>query len=184
MSNPVITRLGINQFWYRHWYSDKLFSENLQQDTSFTTFVKFYLDHGLTHTSYPFIHEYWYKPTVKKLRTSQAISNMRFYRRFFYSNDVVDIEHSFLLRNHSGEYFPMRMWIFRYLNWIILSVQWFKPIKSKKRPKSTLESKLKHIHSLHEHSHFGYRQSSTRRLKILIHLFLIKFNQLNKEYFF
>ena len=32
MGYPVITRLGINQMWYKYWYSDKAYATNIIQD--------------------------------------------------------------------------------------------------------------------------------------------------------
>ena len=69
MGNPVITRLGINQFWYKHWYSDSSRQLNLKQDDSLSLLLDLYLNYGLTFKSNPFIHEYWYKRFSKKIRT-------------------------------------------------------------------------------------------------------------------
>ena len=41
MGYPVITRIWLNQFWYRHWYSDINFKENLKQDNNFISLIKF-----------------------------------------------------------------------------------------------------------------------------------------------
>ena len=35
MGYPVITRLGINQFWYKNWYTDSDFMLNFKQDLIF-----------------------------------------------------------------------------------------------------------------------------------------------------
>ena len=58
MGNPVITRLGINQFWYKHWYSDTTTSQNIKQDDSFEKLINIYLNYGLSFNTNPFIHEY------------------------------------------------------------------------------------------------------------------------------
>ena len=111
MSNPTINRLGINQFWYKYWYSDTQYALNLQQDNLFKSLIQGYLDYGLVTKSNFFIHEYWYKfKGVKKLRlNSEFRSYNTFFRRFFYSNNIVSIEHTFLLRNNTPEYFPLRV---------------------------------------------------------------------------
>ena len=72
-------------------------------------FLKLYLNYGLTQKSHFFIHEYWYKFTQSKqikLQNEFRAYNI-FFRRFFYSNNIVGIEHTFLLRNQTPEYFPM-----------------------------------------------------------------------------
>lgn len=133
MGNPVITRLGINQFWYKHWYSDTTTSLNIKQDDSFEQLINVYLNYGLSFNTNPFIHEYWYRKSAQKVRVSEHVkNNMRFFRRFFYTNDNLSIEHTYLIRNQSGEYFPMRTWVLKYGGWIIILIHWFKPIKTKR----------------------------------------------------
>ena len=183
MSNPVITRLGINQFWYKHWYSDKFFSENLKQDISINNLVKLYLDYGLTFNSNPLVHDYWYKPTLKKLKQTFLKKKMLSYRRFFYTNQALDIDHSYLLRNKTGEYFPMKFWLFRYSGWVIFSVKWFKPFKVSKKTRFFSKTHL-NVSSIFEVSKTHNNLTNLKRLKIIIYLFLKKFNSLNKEYFF
>lgn len=131
MGYPVVTRLGINQFWYRHWYTDTFYKQNCHQDLIFERFVMLYINYGTTFKNNIFIHEYWYSKPSKVIRTLPLKSYMKHYRRFYYSNTLLGIEHSFLLRNHSGEYFPMRCWILKYNNWVILSLKFFKPLKIK-----------------------------------------------------
>ena len=132
IGSPVGTRLGINQFWYKHWYSDSCHSLNLRQDKSIEKLITLYLEYGLTFQSNPFIHEYWYRKNAKHVRVVlQNKLNVRFFRRFFYTNDSLGIEHSYLIRHKTPEFFPMRMWLFRYNGWLIISVQWFKPLKVK-----------------------------------------------------
>jgi hypothetical protein len=58
MGYPVVTRIGINQFWYHHWYSDVNYSSNLKQDNLFDKLVYMYLRYGLTLQNNPFFHEY------------------------------------------------------------------------------------------------------------------------------
>lgn len=132
MGNPVSTRLGVNQFWYKHWYSDSSRALELRQDESLETLISFYLQYGITFQTNPFIHEYWYRKNMKNIRiVVQSKLNSRFFRRYFYTNDTLSIEHSYLIRNKTPEFFPMRTWIMKYAGWVIFSVQWFKPLKIK-----------------------------------------------------
>ena len=109
ISSPVITRLGVNQFWYKHWYSDTMHADYLKQDKFLTKLIRLYLNYGLTYKSNLFIHEYWYKPNYKRLRTENTLDYSKCFRRFFYTNDTLGIEHSYLLRNKTPEYFPMKL---------------------------------------------------------------------------
>ena len=132
MGNPVSTRLGVNQFWYKHWYSDSSAALELKQDEVLEKLVLFYLQYGLTFQTNPFVHEYFYRKNLKKVRVfSHKKNNTKFFRRFFYTNETLGIEHSYLIRNKTPEYFPMRTWVLKYAGWVIFSVQWFKPLKLK-----------------------------------------------------
>lgn len=143
MGNPVITRLGLNQFWYKHWYADTVYSKTIKEDNSLKHFVNFYLNYGAEFKSNPFIHEYWYKKTFKQVRTNnQTIKNLQSFRRYFYTNDRLGIEHSYFIRYKTGEYFPMRLWVMRYGGWIFISVHWFKPVKIKSPNKYQNKQKL------------------------------------------
>ena len=143
MGNPVITRLGINQFWYKHWYSDNFYSQTLQEDALLTTFVSFYLNHAAAFKTNPFLHEYWYKNTFKPTRIDKhQYKNLQNFRKYSYTNTRLGIEHSYLIRYKTGEYFPMRLWIMRYGGWIFLSVSWFKPVKAKRSQITSSKKKL------------------------------------------
>jgi hypothetical protein len=133
MGNPVITRLGINQFWYKHWYSDTTQALNIKQDDSFEKLINIYLNYGLVFKTNPFLHEYWYRKFAHKIRVfDQEERNTKFFRRFFYTNDNLSIEHTYLIRNRTGEYFPMRTWVMKYGGWVIICVNWFKPLKTRR----------------------------------------------------
>ena len=133
MTHPVVTRLGIKQFWHNHWYTDTTRAATLQQDKTLKLLINIYLNYGLTTQSSPFIHEYWYKPSYIRLRLQEATDYNKSFRRFYYTNDTLGIEHSYLIRNKTPEYFPLKVWLFRYQNWFIVSVKWFKPLKTKKK---------------------------------------------------
>lgn len=133
MTHPVVTRLGIKQFWYNHWYSDTMQASNLKQDKSLRQLLEFYLNYGLTTKSGLFIHEYWYNKKYTRLRLAESTNYTRSFRRFYFTNETLSIEHSYLVRNRTGEYFPLKVWLFRYQGWFIISVKWFKPRKSKFR---------------------------------------------------
>ena len=138
MGYPVVTRLGLNQFWYRHWYSNsnKNYFFNSKQDVIFTKLFKMYLSYGLTFSSSIFFHELFYNNRLKYLRTSIEVNNLKYFRRFYFSNDSLGIEHSYFLRYKTGEYFPLRLWIIKYSNWVIICFNCFKPVKGRQGGKS------------------------------------------------
>lgn len=183
MGNPSITRLGVQQFWYNHWYSDKFFSKNLQQDKLFENLIHLYLTYGLNLKENIFLHEYWYNhnKTIKSKRLNYSYStNKIFYRRYFYSNKIVGIEHNFLLRNNSSEFFPLKLWLFKYNNWIICNLNWFKPIKGKHTIAANIDS-ASAANVLHKPSSYTYKKT---RLKLLVLYLTTNILKLNKKYVF
>jgi hypothetical protein len=139
MGYPVITRLGVSQFWYHHWYSDKTYFLNTKQDRLLLELIKLYLDYGLSFQHNIFFHEYYFSPKLRKRRVNQSILNLRYFRRFFFSNYTLGIEHSYFLRYHSGEYFPFRFWLMRHSGWIIVCFNCFKPVKIKPNKKNFIK---------------------------------------------
>lgn len=133
MAYPVVTRLGLNQFWYRHWYGDTNynFTRNYKQTRIFKYLFKMYLNYGLTFSNTVFLHEIFFSKPFKLVRRNLLIKNLKHFRRFFFTHDRLGIEHSYLLRYRTGEYFPLRIWVFSWSKWFIISFNCFKPIKKK-----------------------------------------------------
>jgi hypothetical protein len=122
----------MNQFWYKYWFSDSLYASTTQLILTLETLILFYLNYGLSYTSNFFIHEYWYKNLTSSLRLNINKAELNnYFRRFYYSHHILNIEHNYLIRNATPEYFPLKIWVFRYLNWIVFIFQWFKPLKKK-----------------------------------------------------
>jgi hypothetical protein len=133
MSYPPLTRLGLSQFWYKHWFtnSPSLLQENIQQDKLMESLIELYLNYGLTPLVSPFRRKYWFIQSNNSRNQLFSRSNQsKFYRRFYYTNDILSIEHSFLVRHVAAEHFPLRLWVLKYHGWIILSFKCFKPNKS------------------------------------------------------
>lgn len=155
MGYPVITRLGLSQFWYRHWYSDsnKNYFLNFKQDIMFTHLLKMYLQYGLTFNNSLFFHELYFNKNSKQIRLNIILKNLKYYRRFYFSNDNLGIEHSYFLRYKTGEYFPLRLWVIKYSGWLILSFNCFKPVKRKISKRKIVKSEYYALsHSLNSHN--------------------------------
>ncbi len=90
--------------------------------------VKTYLDYGNNYNANVFVHDLFLKK-YKRVRTSHNETNLRFFKRYSYSNDILGIEHSFFLRRENDEYFNFRIWAVSYNNWLVLAISWFKPSK-------------------------------------------------------
>jgi hypothetical protein len=180
MGYPVLTRLGLNQFWYKNWYSDANFKSNLKHDKIFLELLKFYLNYGLTFTNNVFFNEYFFNKKLKNLRLSNLITNNKFFRKFFFSNDVLGIEHSYFLRYKTSEYFPFRIWIIKYSNWIIINFCCYKPVKGSSKSKSKIKKEYSSINPT-----LFYRNSNPKftRYKLLF-VFFRKYFYKNYNYCF
>jgi len=139
MGNPVITRLGRSQIWYQKWYTDSKYSTNIKLSKSFNDIVKGYFNYGLFFTNNFFVNVFWYRNTPYDQTKSPQTS--LYFRRYFYAHDKLTIEHTYLIRNCTPEYFPLRLYILKYSNWLILSLQWFKPVKHKRGTVTTATTK-------------------------------------------
>ena len=144
MGNPLINRWGSNIFWPNLWYSDKNYSNNVKQDHLLIKLIKLYFFFGIQLPKHLFISPYWYytlKPLIKNFRTQITT---KYYRS--YSKKVSrDGERSkYKVRNAIKDIFPMKIWIFKFSNWLIVNFYWFQPVKksarriTKKRPKSMI----------------------------------------------
>lgn len=127
VSNPSINRWGLNTFWYRFWYTDKLYALNLNQDRNFTQLVNLYLYHGLSVPVNVFYSPFWYKTNLVNLQLPS------YYRWLTTKNKTLGFKTSYRLRVQTTDIYPMKLWILRYNNWILLNLYWFQPNKYKRR---------------------------------------------------
>jgi hypothetical protein len=59
-----------------------------------------------------------------------SLKNLNLYfRKYYYAHSTLTIEHSYFIRLKTPEYFPLKLYVLRYMNWLITSIQWFKPMK-------------------------------------------------------
>jgi hypothetical protein len=168
MGYPVITRLGISQFWYKNWYTDSNYMLSSKQDALFQILLKSYLSYGLTFPSNIFFNTYFFSKSIRHFKENFFLKNLKFYRRFFFSNVTLGIEHSYFLRYRTGEYFPLRLWMLRYSKWIIIFFNCFKPIK--KKPKKRYRV-IKEAHAVSTDLRYTHLNSRFNRFK-LVYIFL------------
>lgn len=184
MAYPVVTRLGLNQFWYSHWYSDTTYNYTLQykQSVTFKYLFRMYLNYGLTFSNSLFFHEIFLSKPFKQIRHRVSITNhLKHFRRFFFTHERLGIEHSYYLRYKTGEYFPIRLWIMSWSQWFIISFNCFKPIKKKS---NKLVRQPKDRFSIAAAKAYNYKSLQLKRFKLLF-LFVkrcLAINTLN--YFF
>jgi hypothetical protein len=81
-----------------------------------------------------FYNNFWFRNksyTSKNSHYNLKHYNM-YFRKYFYTHEKLTIEHSYFIRQNTPEYFPLRIYILKYTNWLIISLQWFKPVKFNK----------------------------------------------------
>lgn len=176
MGYPVVTRLGINQFWYSHWYNSYSYNLSLKQVRIVVHLLKVYLSYGVTFLNNIYLHKYFFNFKYKKQSFN---NNYKFFRQYFYSNTLLNISHSYYLRYKTSEYFSGKFWIIKYSNWIIICFYCFKPQKQKLVKKNQDKKELYSINS--KKSYFS--KILKNRFK-LIYSFLIKYYKKSSIYSF
>jgi len=182
MGNPTITRLGRTQFWYKKWYTDLSYNSLVKTTYNLETLLNFYFKYGLSFTNNFFFHNYWYKNSFfKKTIYNQETKNLALYfRKYYYAHQTLTIEHSYFLRLKTPEYFPLKLYILKYSNWLVASIQWFKPLKSTKSHQSRLDKQRKStlVYTKNKSS------NSNHRTKLLLNLLLSFYKNINLKYYF
>jgi hypothetical protein len=134
MGNPVITRLGITQIWYKKWYNNSNYAKTLKQVYTFEKLIKFYFKYGIFYYNNLFNNNFWYKnKSLIAKKSTTPYNNILYFRKYYFSHRTLTIEHTYSIRNNTPEYFPLKLFIIKYNSWFIISVQWFKPFKAYSR---------------------------------------------------
>jgi hypothetical protein len=129
MGNPIITRLGKTQLWYKKWYSNFKHTPLLKQVKTFEDLLYFFFQYGLTTQKNFFYNTFWYKTKCNITRNNQFSNYHLYFRKYFFSHKTLTIEHSYSIRLKTPEHFPLKLYTLRYNNWVLLSLHWFKPSK-------------------------------------------------------
>ena len=132
MSNPCLNRWGSNIYWSVFWYSDNYYAKNLQHDRLFEKLLNIYLFYGLQSKTTFFLSNYWfYSKTQCESSQKLIVSNHNYYRWFEYYDSGLGKKFKDCLRAKTTDVYLMKLWILKFVNWIVINVYWFKPIKGK-----------------------------------------------------
>ncbi len=138
MSNPSINRWGLNLFWYRFWYNDKINALTINQDNLINRLILLYTHFGLLHPKNLFFNKYWFFSSDIPSLSSQNEYNLKYFRLIEYKNKVLNEYKSYKIRNKIKNLYYSKIWILRYQKWIIVNFYCFQPLTSK-----TLKKKLR-----------------------------------------
>jgi len=170
MSNPCLNRWGSSIYWSVFWYSDNYYAKNLQQDRIFEKLLNIYLFYGLQTKTTFFLSNYWfYSKTFNTTTLTKSLisSPNNYYRWFEYFDSGLGKKFKDCLRIKTNDVYMMKLWILKFVNWIVINVYWFKPIKGKE---SDNRYQLKDRHSKdYTFLSIGRKNTSTNihRLKTL-----------------
>lgn len=131
MSNPGINRWGLNLFWYRLWYNDKITPLIIHQDHLINKFILIYLHYGLLHPKNFFINKYWYPETNQLYKNYYLSTNAKYFRTLAYKNRATGEKYPYQDRIKSKNLYFSKIWILRYQNWLIINFYCFQPLKTK-----------------------------------------------------
>ena len=136
INNPCINRWGINSFWHHYWYSDKKYALLTQQDNFILLLLKTYLHYG-TETPLNFLqNHYWYSTP----RVEQNDLKTKDYRWYSVFEQDLGYSYNYIVRTETPEFFESYWTILRFNRWLIVSVQWFQPNKTKITTKKRLKT--------------------------------------------
>ena len=116
--------------WYKSYYSDFSYSSLFKKISSFEKFLNKYFQYGIFYKNNLFTNKFWFK-NIKN--TASQNNTPLYFRKYYYSHQTLTIEHSYFIRLISPEFFSLKLYILRYNNWVIASIQWFKPLKPLRR---------------------------------------------------
>lgn len=181
ISSPIVTRFGSKQLWHKHWYTDlnSHYSTILNSIKVIENLLEVYLNYGLDFTSNPLIRDYWVNSKFKGF--SPLNNRWRWFRKMFYRNARVKFEYSYVIRRHSGEYFPFKLWVLRFSGWFIFLKSSFKPMKFKVRKLRRSNFRLSKIAS--NLKGFSKVQNFSR-VKLTIYMYLKFVSRLESNYSF
>lgn len=131
MSSPSINRWGLNLFWYRFWYNDKINALINHQDNLINKFILIYIHYGLLCHKNIFINKYWYLNIKEDVKIYKEELYTKYFRIAEYKNRVTKEHKSYKLRNKAKNLYFSKIWILRYQNWLVVNFYCFQPLKKK-----------------------------------------------------
>jgi hypothetical protein len=176
MSNPSINRWGLNLFWYRFWYNDKINALTVNQDNLINRLILIYTHYGLLHFKNIFFNKFWFSNLTNLSFNSQNNYNLKYFRLVEYKNKVLNEYRSYKIRNKLKNLYYSKIWILRYQKWLIVNFYCFQPLTSKSIKKN-IKKKPLNFYLNNENSHF-----SITRYKFFLFYFLNLFLK-NKNYY-
>lgn len=123
INNPIVTRSGVNVFWYHFWYSYKTYNTRVHKNKLVLNLIKIFLRYGLNLPKNIFFSKYWF-------RNYKTIYKPKHYFRWsVFINNLSGLESKHRLRLTSNLFYKSKTHLFIYNKWLIIITQWFDPDK-------------------------------------------------------
>lgn len=166
MSNPSINRWGLNLFWYRFWYNDKINTLLYHQDSLINELLPLYFYYGVLTSRNIFIKKYWYKNFLRFDKRFYENNETKYFRFVEYKNRITNEYRTYKLRIKFKNLYASKIWIMRYQNWLIIVLSYYQPVIKNKNKNALAKKPI---------DSFVYRNKANRKNIFLRHKFLLFF---------
>lgn len=140
MSHPSINRWGNNLFWYNLWFTDKNKNLLIHQDSLFLELIYLYISYGLSFKKNFFINNYWinFKKFNINLLLLKKEYNFKYFQLMEYKSRLTGLNSHYKIRKNLKHFYPSKLWILRFNNWIVLTLYSYQPSIKKYLKKKSL----------------------------------------------
>jgi hypothetical protein len=128
LSNPCLNRWGFNIFWTKFWYSDNFYSQNLQHDIFFEKLIYTYLTYGISLSKKNITNAFWFAKDLSSL----LIWPNSYYRWYTRLSSLDEHSGFYKIRKSLTDIYYMRCWVFKFMNWTVINIYWFRSTKTNK----------------------------------------------------
>lgn len=163
MNSALVNRWGLNIFWYNFWYSTKAYNLKVHQNRLINVLLKIYLKFGINNLKSFYTNPYWFN--FKTFSKSE-----KYFRWGIISKTTEELPRQYRFRLESESFFKSKVILLRYNYWMIVIIQWYKPIKGKTFKKQTSNTKVL------ENFYFNFKEKKLKinRFRTVVNYFFSK----------
>jgi len=146
LSNPSITRWGLNLFWYNYWFTDVNKFFQFHQDNLINKLLYIYLNYGIFRKTFKHSYRFWNFSNLKIVNDELSYEKDRMmqYLRFSqYKNKMTGELKILSFRIRRKDLHFTKFWILRFHDWLVINVYSLQPLKKKSNIGKFLK-KIKH----------------------------------------
>ncbi len=184
MSHPSINRWGNNLFWYNLWYADKNLNSFFHQNFLFNELILTYIDFGLFFKKNIFLNPYWFSLKKLKINSFSFLNekNVKYFQLMEHKNKLNQSVTKFYTRNQVKNIYRSKLWIFKFNDWLVLTLYSYQPFIKKYIKKKNL-NKFKNFFLIQKEN-FKNKLILVLRYKLFFNFFLKSTFKNNSYYAF